>query len=273
MKSSFLSVLYFVLASCVASVLFCFYQYHLPYHFLTSCVSTPMQNIGQNETLGAYYQTSGNRLFAAQLALSLFRRAYKSSPLFLYIDRPDAKQSFWNQYEPLFVMPFDLKTQSSKISGTHFATAAACVSYLKRVTAAAQNVDWLLLLEDDVWVCNSINFSDLKYDMNGQCIAKYDAWGDLTPKIQKKEACYGGYGGFILRGSFVRESMIVDRLYILQILAQIKRPIASDELLSAIFLKSNGTIGKFSGYAESMSSDARPVVVHQMKGFYNHASS
>ena len=117
-------------------------------------------------------------------------------------------------------------------------------------------------MEDDVWVCSRINTTRLTHDMNGQCIAKYgDVWGKLAPG-----SCYGGYGGFVLRASFLR-NLRVDTGYIHEILLTIGRPVASDELLSALFLRSNGTIGRIPDYAEEMT--LTPVIVHQMKGFYH----
>jgi len=124
---------------------------------------------------------------------------------------------------------------------------------------AARHVDWLLLLEDDVWLCNKIK--NLPFDMNGQCTAHFkEYWGEMAPG-----KCYGGYGGFVLRSSFLRR-MQINKTYIHQILLQLKRPIASDELISALFLKMNATVGKIPEYAEKMSLS--PTIVHQMKGFY-----
>jgi len=242
------------------------YQYFLviaPRDLLTSCVSAPVKGFDFNATIGAYYQTSSNHVLASKLALSLFKKMYAFAPIFLYVDRPlQEVKPWWLGYDFLTLIPFDSASKSSENKGTHFATIKACSSYLKRIILAAQNVDWLILLEDDVWTCGSVDFSELTHDMNGQCVAEYNShWGDSKPG-----ACYGGYGGFILRGQFLREELKIDRAYIGKILAQLKRPVASDELLSAVFLKSNGTIGRYPGYAEKMGES--PVIVHQMKGFY-----
>jgi len=246
------------------------YQYCFviaPRDLLTSCVSAPVRTFDQNVTVGAYYQTSSDHVQAAKLAASLFRKMYGSAPISLYLDKPLSKISerWWTGYDYLTLIPFDQASQSAERHGTHFATIASCVSYLKRIIAAARDVDWLILLEDDVWTCGSVNFSALKHDMNGQCVARYDesAWGDVAPG-----ACYGGYGGFILKGQFLKERLRIDRAYIGKILAQLKRPVASDELLSAMLARSNGTIGSYAGYAERMGES--PVIVHQMKGFYGH---
>jgi hypothetical protein len=79
--------------------------------------------------------------------------------------------------------------------------------------------------------------------------------------------CFGGCGGYLLNGSFLQKEMQVNRGYIHKIFAQIKRPVASDELISAILYQSNGTIGTTKDYAEVMTKN--PVIVHQMKAFYH----
>lgn len=178
----------------------------------------------------------------------------------------------WTEYNPIVLLNIvpspsasSLLLHSAVSYGTYFSTVDACVSYVDRIIKASLGVDWLILLEDDAWVCNRINTSALVYDMNGQCLAQYnrEIWGEMVPG-----SCYGGYGGFVLRASFLQRAMRVDHEYIGSILVHIKRPIASDELLSALFLRSNGTIGVIEDYAEQMAPASSPVIVHQMKHFY-----
>jgi hypothetical protein len=234
---------------------------------LNTCLLTQPRSLFPGR-LGAYYQTSLAHVYATDLVLANFRRFNKHSPLFLYIDRVHnntTKNVEWNKYHPIVFMPsLSSKLQSGVTYGTYFSTVDASVAYVNRIIEASRDLDWLILLEDDVWVCNHINTTALVYDMNGQCLAKYDpsVWTYMTPG-----SCYGGYGGFVLRASFLR-NMRVDREYVQSILAHIKRPIASDELLSALFLQSNGTIGKIQDYAEEITSTSSPVIVHQMKHFY-----
>jgi hypothetical protein len=216
-------------------------------HLLATCIQTSLRPT-LDDRIGAYFQTSMSHMHATKLVFTLFRRIYAFAPCFLY--------------DPITLMPYDATLHSASSYGTHFATTRACIAYMNRLKQAAQMLDWLLLLEDDVWVCNRIQTAALAYDMNGQCVAQYDVkiWGHITPG-----KCYGGYGGFVLRGSFLRQ-LNIDSAYIQSILNQIGRPIASDELISALFLRSNGTIGPMADYAERMTP--MPVVVHQMKSFY-----
>jgi len=240
------------------------YWYLRPCNMLTTCLQTDLL-LPSEGRIGGYYQTSLAHLGATKLVLAMFRRVYTSAPLFVYVDGQTSLD--WDAYHPVVLLPFDSKFRSAASNGMHFITVGSCIAYVNRLIKAAREVDWLILLEDDVWVCNRMDVAWLKYDMNGQCIAKFDAnvWGDMAPG-----ECYGGYGGFVLRGSFLRR-MYVDHEYIHHILATIKRPIASDELLSALFLRSNGTIGKIPDYAEEMTS--QPVIVHQMKVFYNRETT
>jgi hypothetical protein len=220
-----------------------------------------------NQRIGAYYQTSLTHMYATKLVLTTFRRVYPSGYLFAHVDDDGSHQFDWNAYHPIYLLSSNASVRSAKSSGMHFQSVKSCVAYVSRIIHAAQQLDWLILLEDDVWVCNSVNTEQLAYDMNGQCIAKYDeiVWGHTPPG-----KCYGGCGGFILRGSFLR-GMQVDERYIHTMLEKIKRPIASDELLSALFFRSNGTIGDSSAFAERMTSN--PVIVHQIKNFYRSGSA
>lgn len=234
---------------------------------LDTCISTELRSPLPTR-IGAYYQTSLAHTHATEVVLTIFRRSYDQSPLFVYIDEMQPSQTFeWYRYQPIQIMPGPLSSnlRSADRYGTYFDNVDACMAYVNRIITASRNLDWLILLEDDVWVCNSVDTSALIYDMNGQCLAQYNpsVWSHMTPG-----PCYGGYGGFVLRASFL-QTMKVEPHYIHSMLAHIKRPIASDELLSALFLRSHGTIGKIMDYSEKITSIASPVIVHQMKQFYS----
>ena len=256
-----------------------FKQITQPCRALATCLRA--ENAGTDETqpdhqrLGAYYQTSTSHLHATEIVLAIFRRSYPTALLTVYIDNDDRNRVDWDALQPINLLPsyyYNASVRSATPNnGMYFGTVDACVAYVHRLIEAARQemVDWLILLEDDVWVCSRINTSLLVYDMNGQCIAKYSsAWSNPAPG-----SCYGGCGGFVLRGSFLRDIIMrVDtRRYIHEILLTIGRPVASDELLSALFLRSNGTIGKIADYAEEMTWNppSSPVIVHQMKHFYH----
>jgi hypothetical protein len=194
-------------------------------NLLNTCLSSQLRS-SFPDRFGAYYQTSLAHVYATDLVLTIFRRFHEHSPVFVYIDRIHnnaIKNIDWNRYHPIVFMPsFSSNLQSAVTYGTYFSTVDASVSYVNRIIKASQDLDWLILLEDDVWVSNHINTTALAYDMNGQCLAKYDpsVWTYMTPG-----SCYGGYGGFVLRASFLR-TMHVDHKYVQSILAHIKRPIA-----------------------------------------------
>ena len=235
-----------------------------PCRALATCLRTEKAaTTDEGQRLGAYYQTTTSKPYATQLVLALFRRAYATARIAVYIDHDDGHRVDWDAFQPIHVLPYNTSARSAHTRGMHFGTVGSCAAYVHRLIEAARQEDWLILLEDDVWVCRPINITSLAYDMNGQCIAHYDnvVWGNRAPG-----RCYGGYGGFVLRASFLRR-MRVNTSYIQEILLAIGRPVASDELLSALFLRSNGTIGRISDYAEEMTST--PVIVHQMKGFYH----
>lgn len=234
-----------------------------PCSMLATCVQTDMLPYTGGSRFGAYYQTSMAHPHATTLVLALFRRVYISALLTVYIDGNSSNHLNWNTYKPVVILPYNVTASSINPQGTYFKTVDSCVAYANRVIKAAEGLEWLLLLEDDVWVCNRINPRLLTHDMNGQCIVKYkvDSWGDDAPGD-----CYGGCGGYVLRGSFLR-NMHVDRGYIDDMLTKIGKSIASDELLSALFYRSNGTIGWTADYSEQMTS--QPVIVHKVKDFYH----
>jgi len=249
------------------------YSLQSPSQLLDMCLQTPIRYSETSAQIGAYYQTSTQHLCATRVALDLFRRVYATAQLTIYIDSSSPSASAIidsGAYSPISVLSYDSNGTTAKGSrGTYFDTAASCVSYIKRIVKAAENIDWLILLEDDVWLCNRINTSALHYDMNGQCIAQYSkAWDNLLHI--PGENCYGGYGGFVLKASFLRSmtKMHMEEA-INAILKEIKRPVASDELLSALLLRANGTIGRIADYKEKMTQE--PVIVHQMKAFYHYA--
>ncbi len=227
----------------------------------------PKFNMPAIPNLGAYYQTSLSHISATETVLQLFRRVYPSAPVFIYIDNDHDKGIQWEAYNPVIVTIRGKKRQWQNFvtTGNFISTVGDGMNYIKRIISAAQGLDWLILLEDDVWVCNSINVSSLgTHAMSGRCTTQFDSkrWAHLLPG-----PCYGGCGGYVLKGSFLQSVMKVDRGYIHAIFKQIKRPIASDELLSAVLYKSNGTIGTTKDFAEEMSE--HPVIIHQMKAFYH----
>ena len=232
---------------------------------LEICQQTHLLPLPDNGRISAYYQTTLDNGDAPKIVLDLFRRAYPFAPIFLYTDNAKNHTLDLAMYEPIIRQPFTKLLNSVAWNGMYFATVDAAVAFLERVVEASLDVDWVILLEDDVWVCDKFFTSALKFDMNGQCIAKYGGYDNLVPG-----PCYGGCGGFILRAAFLRK-LHVDREYITTLLQKIKRGIASDELISAMFYHSNGTIGRFSGYSEWMSSE--PVIVHQIKRFYHQANN
>ena len=277
-KNIFLIIIIMQPASCSAAsrgvfllclvLLLChlvWFEFIRPCRALATCLAATTST-AEGQRLGAYYQTSTSNPYATQLVLALFRQAYATALIVVYIDNDDGSRVVnWDAFQPIKVLPYNASARSADTRGMHFGTVDSCAAYVYRLIEAARrdDLDWLILLEDDVWVCSRIDTARLTHDMNGQCIAKYgEVWGSLAPG-----SCYGGYGGFVLRASFLRSIMPVNTSYIHEILTTIGRPVASDELLSALFLRSNGTIGRISDYAEEMTST--PVIVHQMKHFYH----
>ena len=228
--------------------------------YLDMCRNTRLPDLS-DRGIHAYYQTSLNHPEASRIVLDLFRRAYKTAPIFLYVDNTRSHALDLEAYQPIVLIQHAKNVQSSVNHGMYFGTVAAGTAYLNRIKHAAKGADWLILLEDDTWVCNTVFTKQLAFDLNGECSAQYNpGWDYLTPG-----PCFGGCGGSILRGPFLRR-MRVDQPFVRAILAQINRSVASDELLSAMVYHSNGTLGNSAYFSQGMI--ASPGIVHGFKSFY-----
>jgi hypothetical protein len=215
--------------------------------------------------IAGYYQTDNRHQIASYVALSLFRRVYSDSRLYVHYDatrptKPIAADliTYSNQSE-----------QSTKSNGMYFSTSVAAMAYVQRLQRAAAMAPWVLLLEDDVWVYRGMETRELRFDVSGTCWATYRR--EYAAILNK--SCYGAYGGHYLNGSRLLTlsndavSILIDKLLAAH------SPIASDELLSAIVIQHGGTIGYYEGYREFsgpfwLNGNGWIKTVHQAKWLY-----
>ena len=240
---------------------------------LRAQAGTPLPNA--THSFAAYYQTTGKYKIAMEFVLLRFRHHYPDASLTLYADG-DQSQTYPYMQAAAAAYNASLCKGTNLISsalskGMWFSSASSAMAYARRVAAASYNATWLMLLEDDVWNCGPVNESQLVYHMNGHCRYTYDdaIWRVIQAHTDRPN-CYGGCGGFILNSTFLRIAVARANVSFVHAMIQaLPRPIASDELLSALFLDANGTIGPIPDYDEGIEkADTHIVVRHQMKHLY-----
>lgn len=144
--------------------------------------------------------------------------------------------------------------------------------------------EWLFVLEDDVRVLGPIT-SPLAYDLNG-----FNPQVRLPRRINAQLLLarrrpvlrgYGGCGGSILRAATLTRAPLDDvRRFLRRAIRVTRRPLGSDEVLSAWILFNRGRLGPYEGFAETFYPDypallasGRVSVVHQYKDDYVRADT
>ena len=207
-----------------------------------------------HQTLSAYYQCHANPR-AVHEVLKNFRHIYPSSKITMINDggNPSLKlvaKYYGAQYS------YSNQTSSHKHS-MFFSSETTASAYVSRILHASTHCDWLLLLEDDVWVLDKIPLHTFHHALNGGHTGMI--LDDILTKVIQNMTNpalhaplqYAGNGGTILRCSFFRD---IQRMGVwregVAALLHAKPEIASDELLSSITYLAGGSIGTFKGYME-----------------------
>lgn len=236
--------------------------------------------------LSAYYQCY-KQPRAVDEVLKSFRRFYPFSEVIMVNDGgdPETLKDIAAHYNARFW--YSPQHTSATNDSMYFSSYLAAHTYITRIMDASTNCDWLLLLEDDVWILGHIPFHQFRHALNGghpamildsvlvKTFAQPNATGDALPNLQ-----YAGNGGTVLRCSFYRD-LRARSTWNNTVLALLdaKPTIASDELLSSVTYAAGGTIGAFEAYAETsfltlfyrlLTGDV--AVLHQAKYLYDARS-
>ena len=210
--------------------------------------------------LSAYYQCYSNPR-AVEEVLKNFRHFYPSSEIIMVNDGGDLSLKTLAKY---YNAKYSYSNRTSdRKSSMFFSSDIVAFTYFSRILDASADCDWLLLLEDDVWVLDRIPLHTFHHTLNGghsemilDDILAEVIWNSKTnttkPANHPDEPLqYAGNGGTIMRCSFFRDikRMAIWKEDIAAIL-RAKPVLASDELISSITYLAGGSIGTFRGYME-----------------------
>jgi hypothetical protein len=119
---------------------------------------------------------------------------------------------------------------------------------------------YLMILEDDVSIFGS-DLGDLPCDLNGinpveRLPLRIRFFASAFTRKNYFSSGYGGCGGSILKKSILTSKSLNQWVEILsRVLRILNRPIGSDELISLMVMLSGGTLGTYSGFAETWEKD------------------
>ena len=219
-------------------------------------------------TLAAYYQTNGGHPAAMHHVINLFKRYYPTRNIHIHNDGGNSNMRAIARLHGITNYSYTVFKGSSSRYGMYFSDVKSATSYLNRLAKTAEAADWLLLLEDDVWLHGPIETDNLLYDINSQCVHPLnEALVKVINPHGHANVCYHGGGGSIIRSSGLLASNYSEERVSELLYAYGNTSIASDELLSAIILMNGGTIGPYKGFTE-FSYKPGIRVQHQAKSLY-----
>jgi hypothetical protein len=215
-------------------------------------------NILKKMNLAAIFQCS-NQYKAATEVCKRFREIYPAVP-FLIIN--DGGDPVMGSVSPLFHAEYAPCSKTSccdedlKFSDPYLAT-----SYVERLFAGMPEEEgFVLLLENDTWVCGQVPLTDLKYDMSGGrsglvlCSELRDVVRKYRPDLAKKnKLVFANSGGAFLKSFFINAMRTPNDIRWKRRvgdLFRVKTPITSGELLSCLTYMAGGTVGPYPGYYE-----------------------
>ena len=88
------------------------------------------------------------RQLQRSMALAIFRQAYATALITVYIDNDDGGRVMnWDAFQPIKVLPYNASACSADTRGMHFGTVDSCAAYVYRLIEAARrdDLDWLIL--------------------------------------------------------------------------------------------------------------------------------
>lgn len=186
---------------------------------------------------------------------------------------------------------YDNRSSSSQNKDSYYLTEVGAMNLIvERLLSTAQSADYVILVEDDVYLLKPVDLMSLHFDINGDNL-NIRLPGMIVDHINSARTApltdthYGGMGGAVFRGSWLRDMQRqgVWRQHVLMLseYATANGNIGVDQMLTALCLMSGGTLGSFPGLFEARGSnetsmqllpllrkEGKVEVVHKLKGFY-----
>jgi hypothetical protein len=208
--------------------------------------------------ISAFYQFR-NRPRAMREVLRRFRHFYPRSFINFYNDGGDKDITPFLAHHyggldgdnsNMTLYRYQYVKRSSRSEGLHFEKADSLITFFQRIidTALWSQSDWVLLLEDDVWLQNLIDFTRLRFDLNGpgaMCSFQPEISYALQAVFDVVPYAYTGCGGSLINATMLR-NMHGRRDEWNQWIRTIhsrQSYIASDQLVSTMMYLMNGTVG------------------------------
>lgn len=227
--------------------------------------------------IGAYYQCY-KRNNCVDFVLNNYRKFYSDSSVILVCDGGNDHTDLSNKYNCKYFYDQKIGTQKNLL----FNDVDSIFTFFERMSKYINLIDedFFILLEDDVYIMNEISYDDLKYDING-CNFGETLDTRLNHLLKTSESRYylGACGGSILRTSFFKEifsnmDSVRDDIKKYCYLTDSNRW-ASDQIITFLCWKYNGTIGQYNGFCETWyddynkrKDDGSIEVLHQYKELY-----
>ena len=232
-------------------------------------------------SLAAYYQCH-KHYRAVDHVLYRFRHFYPTAPVVMVNDGGDhSLEELAHKYQA----DYQYQEKSSDNAKLYFTDVNKATTFVKHIMDTAKLADWVLLLEDDVWMFNQITPEAMKFDINGMVPQQFrQIFIDLSEEMLGKPVTsgtrYGANGGSVLRSSFLQK--VADSKDWVDRVAQIcnvSTHLASDELLSTLLFSYGATLGDFDGYIQrehigslelhTKIKEHRAEVIHEEKSLYD----
>lgn len=229
------------------------------------------------EMISAYYQCY-KRDKCVDFVLNNYRFFYPIETIVLICDGGNDYSKIAEKYNCEYFYEQKINTKDNLI----FNDKNSAFLFIKRLINKIHLIKtkYFIILEDDVYIKNKINESDLKYEING---CNYNEFLNkniqyiLNEKTDKFH--YGGCGGSVLDTDFFKyifENPITVQNDVYEYCElSPKQEWASDRILSYLCLKYNGTIGQYSGFCEAWYPNLNErltknsiQVLHQYKNLY-----
>lgn len=251
----------------IICVIFCIVSFPEKYYFSPTIPDTFKTKAGIDLTMAAFYPCY-NQPYATEQVLRFYRHSYPLSPIYMFNDGGMQILKYLAHKYNAKYFSHKHRTSHNKYSlGTHWNSSSMGKQYLHDLlyTAKDSKCDWIMLLEDDVFVLSPLFIPDLICDIMGRnpdpmSISLQNKEENKVQKYLKSlqittHTFNNGNGGSVLRGSFLRNISFksvdhaIDLFYNLSCYMKSPCTVASDQVVFFMVQVHNGSAGTYQHYA------------------------